>query len=96
MATVTPAPKPVPAKPVVATSAGGWKIQLGAFSTLGAAQTAWAKISKAAGMGALSPSYVPNGTMMRLQAGPFATRAAASQACSAAAGAATACFPVGP
>ncbi|TZG28690.1 SPOR domain-containing protein [Sphingomonas montanisoli] len=95
-APVKPAPTPAAPKPAAVASSGGkWKIQLGAFSTPGAAQTAWAKMSKSGGLSGLTPFYVPNGAMTRLQAGPFATRAAASQACAAAAGAVTGCFPTG-
>ena len=71
---------PAAAKPAVA-AAGGWRIQLGAFSTRGAAEGLFKKLS---GNGALSGRqafYVPVGKMTRLQAGPFESRGAAASAC---------------
>jgi hypothetical protein len=73
--------KPVvaaPAKPAVAAS-GNWRIQLGAFGQRKSAEALFAKLSgKLAGRQAY---YVPVGAMVRLQAGPFESRAAASAAC---------------
>ncbi len=91
------APAPKPAATIVASSTGGWKIQLGAFSSNDAAHAAWTSLSARAGLKALSPSYTAVGNLTRLQAGPLASRAAASQACGAVkATAGTACFPVAP
>jgi len=104
-----PAPKPISAAPIrvatakpkpvatVTPSAGGWKIQLGAFSTAAAAKTGWGAISTSApAIKALTPFYTPVGAVTRLQAGPFATRAAADQACAAVKSGGGACFPVAP
>ncbi|MCL6682641.1 SPOR domain-containing protein [Sphingomonas alba] len=66
--------KAVPAK-------GNWRVQLGAFSTRGAAEGLYWKLS---GNGALSGRqafYIPVGKITRLQAGPFESRAAATSAC---------------
>jgi cell division septation protein DedD len=91
------APKPVapkvaaPAavKPAVAAS-GNWRIQLGAFGQRKSAETLFARLSgKLAGRQAY---YVPAGAVVRLQAGPFESRAAASAACARLAP--QACFPV--
>jgi TPR repeat protein len=91
------APKPVapkvaaPAavKPAVAAS-GNWRIQLGAFGQRKSAETLYARLSgKLAGR---QPYYVPAGAVVRLQAGPFESRAAASAACARLAP--QACFPV--
>jgi cell division septation protein DedD len=91
------APKPVapkvaaPAavKPAVAAS-GNWRIQLGAFGQRKSAETLFARLSgKLAGR---QPYYVPAGAVVRLQAGPFESRAAASAACARLAP--QACFPV--
>ena len=60
-------------------SGGGWRIQLGAFGTRGAAQGLFAKLGPA--LGGAGAYYIPVGTVTRLQAGPYASRAAASQAC---------------
>ena len=87
------APKPepfsAPAKVAVATS-GKWRIQLGAFGQRKSAETLFGKLSgKLAGRQAY---YVPVGAMVRLQAGPFEGRAAASAACARLAP--QPCFPV--
>ena len=87
-----PPPKaatPAPAKPSVAAS-GKWRIQLGAFGQRKSAETLYAKLSgKLEGRQAY---YVPAGAVVRLQAGPFESRAAASAACARLAP--QACFPV--
>src|SRR4030095_15449103 len=77
------------AKPAVAAS-GGWRIQLGAFGQRKSAEALFAKLAgKLAGRQAY---YIPAGAVVRLQAGPFESRAAASSAC--AKFAPQACFPV--
>jgi cell division septation protein DedD len=81
-----PAPKPAAAKPLVspppkpaATASGKWRIQLGAFGQRKSAEGLFAKLSgKLAGRQAY---YIPAGAVVRLQAGPFESRAAASAAC---------------
>lgn len=94
---VPPKPTPKPVGPIVPSAGGGWKIQLGAFSSSGGAQNAWSSLSARAGLTALSPTYTPVGNLTRLQAGPLASRAAANKACAAVkATAGTACFPVAP
>ncbi|HEU0310680.1 MAG TPA: SPOR domain-containing protein [Sphingomicrobium sp.] len=71
-------PDTAPAKPVVAAS-GHWRIQLGAFSQRKSAEALFAKLSgKLAGRQAY---YVPAGAVVRLQAGPYESRGAASAAC---------------
>ena len=66
-------------------AAGGrWRIQLGAFSNDANARRAWGGASPA-GSPACSPSIVRAGALIRLQAGPLASRAAADRACAAAA-----------
>ncbi|KQX18489.1 MULTISPECIES: SPOR domain-containing protein [unclassified Sphingomonas] len=89
-----PAPQPAPA--VIASAAGGWKIQLGAFSSADAARNAWNSLSARAGLKALSPTYSAAGALTRLQAGPLGSRTAANQACAAVKAAGTTCFPVAP
>ena len=81
---VKPMPKPAPvavaARPV-ATS-GNFRIQLGAFSNEANAEKLWnsleAKIGDLAG---LTPYLKAAGSVTRLQAGPFATRASAEAMC---------------
>jgi cell division septation protein DedD len=80
---------PPPAKPELAAS-GSWRIQLGAFGQRKSAETLYAKLSgKLAGRQAY---YVPAGSVVRLQAGPFESRAAASGACARLAP--QPCFPI--
>lgn len=96
-ATPKPAPQPAAAPAaIVAAPNGGWKIQLGAFSSADAARNAWTSLSARAGLKALSPSYSAVGNLTRLQAGPLASRAVANQACTAVKAAGTTCFPVAP
>jgi len=81
---------PRPAAPMAAAG-GRWRIQLGAFSSEANARRAWGAI--AGRLPGLSPNYVRAGSVIRLQAGPLAGRAAADRACAAAR---QACFPVAP
>jgi len=97
MARKTPAPaaaaKPVaskteapPAKVAAAAKAqaaarGAWRVQLGAFSTKGAAEGLYKKLSGSAVLAGRQPYYVPAGKITRLQVGPFESRATASSAC---------------
>jgi len=94
------APKPAPAKPAAAPAApakpvvaasGKWRIQLGAFGQRKSAEALFGKLSgKLAGRQAY---YVPAGAVVRLQVGPFESRAAATSACAKLAP--QPCFPVG-
>jgi cell division septation protein DedD len=87
--TVALKPAPPPAKAAIATS-GKWRIQLGAFGQRKSAEALFGRLSgKLAGREAY---YVPAGAVVRLQAGPFETRAAASTACARLAP--QPCFPV--
>lgn len=90
VAAVKPRPKPEAARPV-ATS-GAWRIQLGAFSQRSSAEALFKKLASNAALAGRSPYYVPAGAVTRLQAGPFASRAAAQSACAALKG--QPCFPV--
>lgn len=91
-AVATPASRPVaiPAPQPVA-SAGGWRVQLGAFSNEANARRAWGGV--AGRLGGLSPSYVRAGNIVRLQAGPLRDKAAAQRAC---ASSGTSCIAVAP
>lgn len=92
-----PPPTPKPATPIVASAGGGWKIQLGAFSSPDGAKSGWTALSgKAPALKALNPSYTAAGKFTRLQAGPLTSRAAAGQACAAVKAAGSACFPIAP
>lgn len=92
---VAPKPAPAPAaKPMTApgtAASGGWRIQLGAFSQRGAAEALYRRLSAKPALAGRVPFYIPVGSMTRLQAGPFPSRAAAAAACGSLG---TACFPV--
>ena len=80
---------PAPPKPT-AVATGRWRVQLGAFGQRKSAETLYSKLAgKLAGKQAY---YVPAGAVVRLQAGPFESRAAASAACGRMAP--QPCFPV--
>lgn len=78
---LTPPPRP---KAAVATalpmpplsSGGGWRVQLGAFGTRGAAQALFARLGPK--LGGAQPYYIPVGAVTRLQAGPFSKADAAA------------------
>ncbi|QDP18679.1 SPOR domain-containing protein [Sphingomonas xanthus] len=75
-------PRPATAEPpsrVAAPLTGNWRIQLGAFGKKSSAEDLFARLSGK--LGGRQAFYVPVGAMVRLQAGPFESRAAASQAC---------------
>ena len=76
----TPPPREVALRPE--TPGGRWRVQLGAFRNEGNAREQWSRVAGA--LGGARPSYVHAGAVTRLQAGPFASRAAAAAACRAA------------
>ena len=77
------------AKPVAVAAKGNWRIQLGAFGQRSSAEALFARLeSKFDGRQAY---YVPAGKVVRLQVGPYESRAAANAACALAG---QACFPV--
>lgn len=92
-APVRAAPAPVATRPAPAASparSGAWRIQLGAFSTRARAQSLWSSLSGR--LDGATADYVAAGNVVRLQAGPYASRAEAERACAAIRPAA--CFPV--
>lgn len=84
-----PAPKPAAPTPV-ASASGGWRIQLGAFSQRTSAEALFAKLEPK--LGGRQAYFVPVGKVIRLQAGPFPSKSAASAGCAAVRP--TPCFPV--
>ena len=88
-ATKAPAATRAPPAPAVAAR-GNWRVQLGAFSQKSSAEALFAKLSGK--VSARQAYYVPAGTVVRLQVGPFESRSAASSACARLAP--QACFPV--
>ncbi len=99
--TMPPEPKPQVAiaspkssKPAAGQS-GNWRIQLGAFSDPTTAKKLWATLQgKSAGLSGLQPFYVKAGSITRLQAGRFESKATAEKACASLKSAAQPCFPV--
>jgi cell division septation protein DedD len=86
-------PAAVARRSAPATAASGaWRIQLGAFGDRGRAAALWSRV--AGRLGDAEPSYVPAGSVTRLQAGPYASRSAAQSACAAVRGIAD-CIVVG-
>jgi cell division septation protein DedD len=73
--------RPAPAAKPTAATGGAWKIQLGAFSTQANASTQWARVRGK--LGGAQPVYAKAGNVIRLQAGGFASKAAAQKACAA-------------
>ena len=76
-----PAPKRTkrPETTPQASSAGAWRIQLGAFREPGAGQSLFARLAPR--LPGKQPAYVAAGSLLRLQVGPYATLEEASAAC---------------
>ncbi|MCL6740362.1 SPOR domain-containing protein [Sphingomonas sp. RB56-2] len=91
----TAPPKPAPPKAAAAmpavTANGKWRIQLGAFGQKKSAEALFGKLSGK--LGGRQAYYVPAGSVVRLQVGPFESRSAASAACAGLSP--QPCFPVG-
>lgn len=99
----TPTPAPRPAAPVATAASvapavaasGDWRIQLGAFGEEGRARALWTGLERQnPALAGMQPYLVKAGTITKLQAGPFATQAAAKQACDSVARSGQACFAV--
>jgi TPR repeat protein len=84
-------PKPAPPKPAVGPAAGNWRIQLGAFSQRGAAEAMYRRFAGKGALAGRNPAFVAAGPVIRLQVGPYVSRAAAMAACGSIG---TSCFPV--
>jgi len=84
-ASADPSPLAAPAArpPVPAANGGGrWRIQLGAFADSDRAEGLWRQVSAGNAVLAGKQRYlVKAGSVTRLQAGPFASRAEAERAC---------------
>ena len=72
------------------SGSGGWRVQLGAFGQRATAEALFAKLRGK--LGARQAYYVAAGQVVRLQVGPYDSRAAAAAGCAALGG--QACFPV--
>lgn len=76
-AAASPAPRPA------ATNGGPWRVQLGAFSVAANADRLWREVARLSPLAGKEKQLVRSGSLTRLQAGGFATRAAAQEACDA-------------
>ncbi len=76
------------------SEAGGWKVQLGAYASEGAARTAWATLvsQSAKLLKGRKPIYAPRGNLVRLQVGAHAERADAAELCAKLSAAGRPCF----
>jgi uncharacterized protein len=94
-----PAPavaRPAVARPAPVASSGRYRIQLGAFSNQGGADSLWKSLrGRIAGLSSKQPYLVKVGSITRLQAGNYASRGDAERACSAVRGAGASCLVVG-
>ena len=98
-AAVKTQPRPVPGRvPAPAPAAkGAWRIQLGAFGQADNANALWKSLErKISGLSAVQPYLVKGAGVTRLQAGPFASRAAADRQCATLKAAGQACLTVQP
>jgi TPR repeat protein len=84
-------PKPAPPRPAVGAATGNWRIQLGAFSQRAAAEAMYRRVAGKGALAGRSPAFVAAGQVIRLQVGPYVSRAAALAACGSVG---TSCFPV--
>ena len=78
-----PAPQPMPmadSAPAEAGSAGGWKIQLGAFGVAGNAEAQWNRVKGMAGVAGHGHQMLPTGRVTRLMATGY-SEASAHAAC---------------
>lgn len=76
----TPPPARPPVRPAAPpTRSGAFMVQLGAFSTQSAAQQLWGRLDSR--LPGATADYQRAGTITRLRAGPYASRADANSAC---------------
>lgn len=77
-----------------ASTSGPWRVQLGAFGVAGNADALWAKIRGRPELSGHGKLLVPAGRLTKLQAGGFASKAAADAACSRLSAGGYACIAV--
>lgn len=94
----TPAPRAAPVATAAATPpAGRWRVQLGAFGQPANANALFDGLKGRVPALRNAQAYlIRAGALTRLQAGPYASRAAAEDACRAIKATGQACFPVAP
>ena len=72
---------PRDAAPTPAQASGPWRVQLGAFSVRANAERLWTSLSNRREIAGYQRLLIPAGRVTKLQAGGFATQAAAQSAC---------------
>ncbi len=87
---------PIPPQATPSAVTSGWRVQLGAYSQKGLAAEAWTGLKTEQGpiVAGVEPIYAQVGDMVRLQIGPFASRADAGRLCSRLQAAGRSCFVV--
>jgi cell division septation protein DedD len=88
------APKTKAQATASARARGVWRVQLGAFGQRSSAEALFRKLSSGSALAGRQSYLIPVGSMIRLQAGPFDSRASAAAACSALAKSGQPCFVV--
>ena len=78
-----PSAAPTAAPTATTGSEGIWRVQLGAFGVAGNAERLWKQLASNPALAGKQRLLVPEGRLTKLQAGGFATRAAAESACAA-------------
>ncbi len=94
-----PAPTPAPAPATVAAPVAGrgWRVQLGAFGSEDRARILFDDVAKKVpALNDLQPYLVKSGTVMRLQAGPLSSAAAADRLCVTVRAKGNSCLPIAP
>lgn len=89
--TAPAAPRPAPQ----AATGGSWRIQLGAFGVAANAEALWNKVRSRPELAGRTKHLVPGGSVTRLQAGGYASEAAARSACARLSAAGIGCIAVG-
>lgn len=89
-AAAAPALKPFQTVVAPVKKPDGWRVQLGAFSSRKLADAAWADVKVAAAPA--KPVFAVDGSVTKLQMGPFPTHDAAKAACTKLTAAGRACF----
>ena len=98
-AAAPPAPRPAPLRPAGAAAtapaaSGMWRIQLGAFGLAANADAVWARVKGRPELAGHPKLNVKAGAVIKLQAGGYASQAAAQAACSKLQAAGFACLAV--
>lgn len=97
-AAVTPV-KAASAKAIVeaASSPSSWRVQLGAFGDQNNARSLWSGLqNKVGALSGLQPYLVKAGAVVRLQAGPLSSKAAAERVCGSVKASGAGCLVVAP